>query len=115
MESPKKQRIERVAEQDEMAIRVVKVSGEEEFHTMDDYESDLQMDDQDERDAWEGEETVSTTAMPQELWSSHDASQQPPEPTAEIDRLADQVELQRLLSMGVLVKDVTMTKRSQTS
>lgn len=37
-----------MAEQDEMAIRVVKVSGEEEFHTMDDYENDLQMDDQDE-------------------------------------------------------------------
>ena len=56
------------------------------------------------RYVWEGEEAVSTATMPQELWSSHDTSQQPPEPAAEIDRLADQVELQRLLSMGVLVK-----------
>ena len=62
------------------------------------------MDDQEEIDVWEGEEKVSTTAMPQELWSNHDTSQQPPEPAAEIDQLADQVELQRLLSMGVLLK-----------
>ena len=59
VESSKKQRIERVAEQDEMAIRVVKVSSEEELHTMDDYASDLQMDDQDEIDVWEGEDKVS--------------------------------------------------------
>ena len=38
VETSKKQRVKRVAE---MAILVVKVSSEEEFHTMDDYEFDL--------------------------------------------------------------------------
>ena len=71
---------------------------------MDEYEFDLQMDYQDEIDAWEGEEKVSTAALPPELWSDHDTNQQPPEPAAEIDRLANQVELQWVLSMTVLVK-----------
>ena len=59
---------------------------------MDEYEYDLQLDDQDEVDVWEGESEVASSNMPQALWSDHDIGQQPPEPDAEVDRLADQVE-----------------------
>lgn len=102
--SSKKQRIERVAEQYEAAIRMVKVSAQEEFHTMDDYNTHLQLDDQDEVDIWAGEENVSTSHMTAKLWSNHDVSQQPPEPDPEVDKLADDVEMKRFLEMGVLVR-----------
>ena len=42
--------------------------------------------------------------MPEELWMDGDAKQPPPESNSHIDRLADDVELERLCSMGVLVK-----------
>lgn len=102
--SSKKQRIERVAEQYEAAIRMVKVSAQEEFHTMDDYNTHLQLDDQDEVDIWAGEENVSTSHMPAKLWSNHDVSQQPPERDPEVDQLADDVEMKRPLEMGVPVR-----------
>ena len=79
-------------------------------HTMDDYEHDLQMSDQDELDLWEDEAAVVTTNMPEELWMDGDARMDgdakhpPPEPSSHIDRFADDVELKRLCRMGVLVK-----------
>ena len=45
-----------------------------------------------------------TANMPEELWMDGDAKQPPPESNSHIDRLADDVELKRLCSMGVLVK-----------
>ena len=47
-ESLKKQRIDRIAAEHEMAIRAVKISDDEVVHTMDEYEADLQLDDHEE-------------------------------------------------------------------
>ena len=101
-ESLKKQRIERIAAEHEMAIRAVKISENEVVHTMDEYEADLQLDDHEEIDVWAGEDEVQATGMPEELWSSNGVKNHPAEPEGWIDRLADQVELQRLCAMGVL-------------
>jgi hypothetical protein len=35
---------------------------------MDDYETDLQIDDHNEVDVWAGEDEVATTGMPEALW-----------------------------------------------
>ena len=71
---------------------------------MDDYNTHLQLDDQDEVDIWAGEENVSTSHMPAKLWPNHDVSQQPPEPDPEVDQLADDVDMKRPLEMGVPVR-----------
>ena len=104
VEDVKRQRIERIVAEHEKAIRAVKVSEDEIFHTMDDYETDLQMDDHNEIDLWAGEDEVATTGMPEALWCDAEVKQHPPEPDSWVDRLADEVELQRLCSMGVLAR-----------
>ena len=100
----KTQRIERIVAEHEKAIRAVKVSEEKIFHTLDDYETDLQMDDHNEIDLWAGDDEVATTGMPEAPWCDADVKQHPPEPDSWVDRLADEVELQRLCSVGVLVR-----------
>ena len=104
VEDVKRQRIERIVAEHKAAVRAVKVSENEVFHTMDDYETDLQMDDHNEIDVWAGEDEVVTTGMPEALWYDGDIKQHPPEPDQWVDRLADEVELQRLCSMGVLAR-----------
>ena len=59
----------------------------------------------DYEDPWNGEDQLSGDSMPEALWSDVDPSVHPPAPPAWIDRLADSVELQRLCSMGVLMKE----------
>jgi hypothetical protein len=104
VEDVKRQRVERIVAEHEKAIRAVKVSEDEVFHTMDDYETDLQMDDHNEIDVWAGEDEIATTGMPEAPWCDGDIKQHPPEPDSWVDRLADEVELQRLCSMGVLAR-----------
>ena len=104
MEDVKRQRIERIVAEHQKAIRAVKVSEDEVFHTMDDYETDLQLDDHNEVDVWTGEDDVSPTGMPEVLWCDADIEHHPPEPDSWVDRSADEVELQRLCSLGVLVR-----------
>ena len=60
---------------------------------MDDYETDLQMDDHNEIDVCAGEDEVATTGMPEALWCDADVKQHPPEPDSWVDRLADEVEV----------------------
>ena len=93
VEDEKRQRIERIVAEHEKAIRAVKVSEDEIFHTMDDYETDLQMDDHNEIDVWAGEDEVATTGMPEALWCDADVKQHPPEPDSWVHRLADEVEV----------------------
>lgn len=52
VEDLKRQRIERIVAENEMAIRIraVKISDPEVFHSMDDYETDLQLDDHNQID-----------------------------------------------------------------
>eukprot|EP00435_Cladocopium_sp_Y103_P041704 s881_g11.t1 len=69
---------------------------------MDEYSTDLNMDDHhnDEyNDVWSDEDDLKLGTMPHELWSDCPLDQHPPDPE---NRLADQVELQRLSSMGAL-------------
>jgi hypothetical protein len=89
VEDVKRQRIERIVAEHQKAIRAVKVSEDEVFHTMDDYETDLQLDDHNEVDVWTGEDDVSPTGMPEVLWCDADIKHHPPEPDSWVDRLAD--------------------------
>ena len=86
-------------------VRVVQFA-EEEYFTMDSYDNDPQMDDHmDHEDPWAGEEQLPGDNMPESLWSDCDPAVHPPDPPAWVDRLADNVELQRLCNMGVLMKE----------
>ena len=74
------------------------------FHTMDDYEADLRLDDHSDTDIWAGEDEITISGMPKALWCDDDTSKRPAEPEHWVDQLANQVELQRLCSMGVLAR-----------
>ena len=68
LESSKKQRVERLSAEYASMIRAVKISTET-FHTMDEYEQDLQLDDHLEQDVWEGEDEVTGDDIPSDfLW-----------------------------------------------
>jgi len=69
---------------------------------MDDYEADLRLDDHSDTDVWAGEDEITISGMPKALWCDDDTSKRPAEPEQWVDQLANQVELQRLCSMGVL-------------
>ena len=79
--------------------------GEETFHTMDEYDNELQLDDHNNVDAWmeDEKEDFATADVPPELWSDFPIDRCPPTPDEYIDRIADRVELSRLCGMKVLV------------
>jgi len=99
------QRLERISAEYKSMIRTGKF-GEETFHTMDEYDKDLQLDDHDKVDAWmeDEKEDCVTTDIPPELWSDFPTDRCPPTPDESIDRIADRVELSRLCGMKVLVE-----------
>ena len=102
LESQKKQKITQIREQHESMIRMVKF-GEEEFATMDDYEHELDVNENiPEVEFWEDEDKIEFKEVPDALWSTASLEKQPPSPETWVDQLADEVEIQRLLSMGVL-------------
>ena len=105
VESSKKQRLERISAEYSSMVRAVQFA-DETFHTMDEYEHDLQMDDHDNVEAWIEEEKdfISLDGIPDELWSDAPIDHCPPSPDPSIDRIADRVELSRLCNMGVLVE-----------
>ena len=67
VEDLKRQRIERIVAENETAFRAVKISDAEVFHSIDDYETDLQLDHHNQTDVWAGEDEVATTGMPEAL------------------------------------------------
>lgn len=81
-------------------IRTVKIA-DESFFTMDDYEHDLVVDDNEDDLLWSGEDEVELSGVPADLWSPMPLDRQPPEPERWIDQSADQVEIDRLKKMGV--------------
>ena len=84
-------------------VRVVKMV-DDEFHTMDSYDEDPQLDDHcDYGDPWIDEDKVTASGMPEEFWYDGDASVQPVTPPSWLDRLADKEEIQRLYNMSVLM------------
>ena len=105
-EDHKKQRVERLAAEQEKMIRTIKFGGEE-YYTLDSYDaeptseqSELETGDE----IWADEEELHFAGVDERLWSSHDLKQQPPPPGEEVDKLADEVEIGRLMDMRVLVK-----------
>ena len=89
-------------------IRAVKISNET-YHTMDDYDSELRLDDHEVEDGWKDDDAgeISLGEIPKELWSDCPIDRQPEAPEPWIDRLADMVELVRLCGMNVL-EEVTV-------
>ena len=65
-----------------------------------DVENGLEMD---EDDVWEGEDRVELPGIPKELWSDHAVDSTPDSPEPWVDELADRIEVQRLVTMNVLV------------
>jgi hypothetical protein len=102
-EEHKKQRINRSAEEQEAMIPTAQF-GTETYHTLDSYDAEFQEDAENADDVWIGEDDLYFAGVTEQLWSDHDLGQQSPPPAAEIDRLADEVEIQRLLEMQVLVE-----------
>eukprot|EP00435_Cladocopium_sp_Y103_P028418 s2167_g7.t1 len=101
-EEAKKQRINRLAAEQERCIRTVKI-GEEVYHTLDSYADEPQLSDEVQEDPWLGEEELHFAGVDERLWSDHPLTEQPPDPGDEVDKLADEVEINRLLEMKVLV------------
>ena len=54
---------------------------------------------------WTGEGELHFAGVDERLWSDHDLKQQPPQPGDYVDRLADEIEIERLVEMKVLVCD----------
>ena len=101
LESLKKQKINQLRESHEAMIRTVKV-GSDEYATMDDYENEVDMDDGPDTEYWEDEDQLTFSDVPDALWCAGSLEKQPQAPESWVDQLADQVEISRLLSMGVL-------------
>ena len=96
----KKQKINQLMQEHEAMIRVVKV-GTDEFAKMHDYSTELDMSvDVLDDEYWCDEDQV----VPDALWSNLPLDKPPPNPEFWVDQLADEIEVQRLLEMGVLQK-----------
>lgn len=90
-----------IKEANELMIRGVKFA-DESFFTMDDYDYELTMDDCEEDEVWQDEDDLEFSGVPDDLWTDWPTNKTPPEPEAWVDRLADEVEVNRLMKMGVL-------------
>ena len=100
----KKQKINQLMQEHETMIRVVKV-GTDEFATMDDCSTELDMSvDVLDDEYWCDEDQVQLGEVPDALWSNLPLDKPPPNPESWVDQLADEIEVQRLLEMGVLQK-----------
>ena len=104
LDESKRQRIARLQAEYEQRLCAVKIAYKEYF-TMDDYETDLNLEQSAEEDEdWVGEDAVVLTGIPEYLWSDAPVDQPAPgSPEKWIDDLADKVEIDRLCSMQVLV------------
>lgn len=101
VESAKKTRLSMLTKEHSSGVRVVKFA-DEEYGTMDSYDNDPQMDDHmDYEDPWNDEDHLAGDNVPEALWPDVGPSVHPPSPPAWVDRLADNVELQRVCNMGV--------------
>eukprot|EP00435_Cladocopium_sp_Y103_P015276 s4186_g3.t1 len=103
----KKQRIGMLREEQEKVIRSVKI-GNDEYYTLDEYEYEPQLesadDDFDADELWGDEDALQFSNVPDALWSSCPVDTVPGTPEPWIDRLADEIEINRLLGMDVLQK-----------
>ena len=97
--------------QDKM-IRTVKFGGD----TLDDYSNEPQLestfDDEYVDDVCGDEETLQFSNVPSALWSDSPTDVMPLQPEPWIDKLADEVEIQRLLGMGVCKSVQSLKEKS---
>ena len=104
-EDPKRARIQRIAAEYSAKINSVQFGGDK-FHTMDSYDDDLDVEKPDETlELWAGEDDLQFNDVPEDLWSNFNMEQQPEEPPEWVDVLANELEISRLTSMGVLIKE----------
>ena len=98
-EDPKRARIQRIATEYSAKINSVQFRGSE-FHTMDNYDDDLDLEKPDETlELWAGEDDLQFNDVPEDLWSNFNMEQQPEEPPAWVDVLANELEISRLTSI----------------
>jgi hypothetical protein len=102
IETSKTQRIERISREDASKIRADQFAKDSLLHRMDEYETDLRLDDHNLGDAWFDEDEIKFDKIPNELWSDAPLDKKPAEPGGDMGYLADQVELSRLCGMHVL-------------
>ena len=77
--------------------------GEDEFFTMDSYETDCVAEfDDNVDDVWTGEDSLQFNRVPETLWSDAPIDQPRDPPEQWVDNLAHEVEISRLLGIGVL-------------
>eukprot|EP00435_Cladocopium_sp_Y103_P068196 s126_g31.t1 len=86
-------------------IRTVQI-GDDEIPTLDNYETELNLDEVPDDDLWADEDTVQLNEVPDALWCDMLLDKPPPPPEAWVDKVADELEIACLLSMGVLQKVV---------
>ena len=111
IEESKKQRINRIKEDYASRLSAVKIAYKEYF-TMDDYSTELDVENgyELEDDVWAGEDEVQFKAIPEGVWSDHPIDAAPPQPPEQwVEDLADRTEVQRLVTMGVLVPSSEFT------
>ena len=102
-EDLKRQRINQLKAEYEERLTKVKLAYKEYF-TVDDYSTDLNVEEVQEDDIWAGEDSVKLSAVPDALWSDAAVEKPPTEaPERWIDDIADRLEIQRLTQMQVLV------------
>eukprot|EP00435_Cladocopium_sp_Y103_P037705 s280_g10.t1 len=99
MSPVKKPRIERISEEMEANIRTIKF-GNEELYTMDEPEVEPS-DFLEEEISFEDDEDA-VDFIPEWLWYDGVPDEKPPEPSKEVDEGAAQVEMKRLMGLGVL-------------
>ena len=123
VESHKKQKINMLIQEHATCVRMVKF-GDEVHHTMDDYSTDLVVDSTDlslyepyelattdvdkaVNDDWCQEEEIQFNETPEGVWSDEPLEVIPGQPPAWVDKLADEIEIERLASMKVLERAET--------
>ena len=105
VEDTKKPRLMQLSEQHSAMIRAVQFDDGSDFHTMDDYSQDLKMTDHEEdEDHWQDDPSF-FSGVPLQLWSDADITVTPEEPPQWLDDLADDAELSRPTSMGVIQRE----------
>ena len=76
---------------------------DDEYHTLDDWSSEPQLDaaddDGDKDDIWGDEETLQFSNVPKGLWSDSPINVVPGQPELWVDRLADEVEILKVRSV----------------
>ena len=112
VETQKKQRINQLREFHESHIRTVKI-GNDEFATLDSYEAEVDInDDVQDEDYWADEDQLQFGDVPESLWLDFPLDKVPPPPEQWVDNLADGVEINCLLAMGVLEKDEESSQKA---